>query len=153
MGTGLSLMDGGKIPSGPLDIPTIESIAQRSHSHPLVVSAQFRPDRISPRVLELELDSQQYPDTVHTVRLDVRWFEGGDYSFHYHEKVENNQWHCRWDRHPKPDNPRSHYHPPPTAARVEPSPIDEEHHLGVLFTVLDWVTARVERIHESTDHQ
>lgn len=138
-------------PSGPLDVPTLEVLAQRGSSHPLVSGWTFRPDAISPRVLELEVDATQYPDTVTAVRIDIRWFTGGDYTVHYLETREHDTepWQCRWDRHPKPDAPRDHFHPPPDAAStVDPSPIDASHHLEVLFGVLEWIGDRLAAVHD-----
>ncbi|MFU8869954.1 hypothetical protein, partial [Natronococcus sp.] len=134
------MTDREEAPSGPLDVAALEVIARRATSHPLVSDWAFRPDSISPRVLEIRLDGAQYPDTVRDVRLDVRWFVGGDYTVHYREISENETWQCRWDRHPKPEAPRTHFHLPPDAdSPAEPSPIESETHLGVLFFVLEWV--------------
>ena len=136
--------------SGPLDTATLEVLAQRAASHPLVDGWAFRPDSISPRQLELSINASQYPEQVVSVRLDVRWFEGGDYTFHYVESYADHSRQCRWDRHPKPDDPRAHFHPLPDAsASVEPSEIDEDHHLSVLFAVLEWLETRVEDRHDT----
>lgn len=138
-------------PSGPLDVPTLEVLAQRGSSHPLVTGWAFQPETISPRVLELEIDRTPYPDVVTEVRVDIRWYIGGDYTVHYLETRKNRTepWQCRWDRHPKPDAPREHFHPPPDAGTsVEPSPLDADLHLEVLFGVLEWIGDRLERLHE-----
>lgn len=104
---------------------------------------------MSPRYLELQLDASQCPASVTAARLDIRWYEGDEYSVHYLESWENDGWQCRWDRHPKPDAPAAHFHPPPTAsAAVEESDIDADHHLGVLFAVLDRVEVRIEVLHD-----
>jgi len=137
-----------ELPSGPLDIPTLEVLAQRATVHPLVSRWKFRPDGISPRVLALHLDGTQYPPTVSEVRVDIRWFVGGDYTVHYLEIREEKTWQCRWDRHPKPEAPREHYHPPPNAsANVEQSSLESGHHLDVLFAVLEWIEDRVKTLH------
>jgi len=97
----------------------------------------------------LSLNGRQYPSPVAAARLDVRWFEGGDYAVHYLETRDDDVWQCRWDRHPKPGAPTAHFHPPPDAASdVEPSQLQATHHLGVLFGVLDWITERTEQLHE-----
>ncbi|MFC4248005.1 hypothetical protein ACFOZ7_13815 [Natribaculum luteum] len=140
-------------PSGPLDVPTLEVLARRATTHPLVSDWDFRPDTISPRVLELRVDREQYPVDVSGVRVDVRWFVGGDYTVHYLEYREDETWQCQWGRHPKPDAPREHFHPPPDAASpAEPSPLESNHHLGVLFDVLEWVEKRVQQLHRSDSH-
>lgn len=134
-------------PSGALDVATLGVLGRRANSHRLVEKWAFRPDSMSPRRLEVRLDADQYPTPVVEARLDVRWFEGGDYTCHYLESRDAGVWQCRWDRHPKPDEPRAHFHPPPDAdADVEESSIDETHHLGVLFAVLDWIEERVETL-------
>ncbi|GAB3041530.1 hypothetical protein [Natronobiforma cellulositropha] len=129
-------------PSGPLDVETLDVLARRATTHPLVSGWAFRPDSISPRVLELELDDTRYPASVTEVRLDVHWFVGGDYTVHYLERHEEGRWQCRWDRHPRPDATRAHFHPPPDASGVEPPPLETEYHLDVVFEVLEWVTDR-----------
>ena len=133
---------------GRLDRTTMETLARRSETHPLVTSWAFRPDRLSPRVLEITLDSSAYPASVDAVRLDIHWFVTGDYYVHYLETNDETQYQCRWDRHPKTAAPRAHFHPPPDAGNAEPSSVGP-HHLDVLFTVLDWVAERVSTLHDS----
>ena len=71
---------------------------------------------------------------------------------HYVEEREaaSEPYQCRWDRHPKTTAPRTHFHPPPDAGDAEASSLDP-HHLEVLFTVLDWVSGRVEALHNQSD--
>jgi hypothetical protein len=136
-------------PGGPLDVPTLELLGRRAASHGLVEEWALQPDSISPRRLEIRLDPKQYPAAVEAARLDVGWYEGGEYTIHYVESRDDDRWQCRWDRHPKPDAPRAHFHPPPDAGSgVEPSSLDDTHHLGVLFDVLDWTTDRVATLHD-----
>lgn len=138
----------GEPSGGALDVATLELIAKRATTHSLVEGWAFRPDAMSPRRLELTLDVDRYPGAVEAVRLDVRWFEGGDYTVHYLEVRGEDVWQCRWDRHPKPGGPTAHFHPPPDAApTVEPSDLGARHHLDVPFAVLDWIESRVERLH------
>lgn len=142
-------MSADEFSSGPLDVATLEILAARAGTHPLVDGWTFEPDPMSPRHLELTCSEDQYPESVTTVRLDVRWFETGDYTFHYLEFRGEDVWQCRWDRHPKPGTPRAHFHPPPDAASSTVSPgLNTTHHLDVLFSVLDWLTERVEELHE-----
>lgn len=138
------------VSGGPLDVATLTVLAQRASTHPLVDDWTLQPDALSPRYLELRLDVDQYPAPVEAARLDIRWYEGGDYSVHYLESREGGRWQCRWDRHPKPDAPVAHFHPPPDGASdVAESGIDADHHLDVLFAVLDWVDGRVASIHDA----
>lgn len=142
-------MTGEEYSTGPLDVPTLEVIAQRAVTHPLVDGWAFQPDAVSPRRLEVHLDDAQYLRPVVEARLDIRWFEGDDYTVQYLETRDDGVWQCRWDRHPKPGAPTAHFHPPPdAAANVEPSTLQATHHLGVLFGALDWITERIERLHD-----
>lgn len=144
-------MTGDEYSSGPLDVPTLEIMAQRAVTHPLVDGWVFQPDAVAPRRLELHLDEDQYPRSIVEARLDMRWFEGGDYTVHYIETREGDDiWQCRWDRHHKPGAPRAHFHPPPDAASdVDGSTLQVTHHLGVLFGILDWITERIEQFHDA----
>jgi len=135
--------------SGPLDVPTLDVMAQRAVTHPLVDGWAFQPDAMSPLWLELSLDENQYPSPITEARLVLRWFEGGDYTVHYLETRDDEVWQCRWDRHSEPKAPKAHFHSPPDAAAdVEPSTLQATHHLGVLFGVLDWITERIEQLHD-----
>jgi len=142
-------VSGPDYPGGPIDVQTLEVLGQRGRTHSLVDGWVLQPDRLSPRRLELSLDDSQYPLPVADARLDVRWFEGGDYTVHYLERRDGGVWQCRWDRHPKPGEPREHFHPPPDADdSVEPTALEATDHLGVLFGVLDWISDRVESLHD-----
>ncbi|GAD53896.1 hypothetical protein MBEHAL_2656 [Halarchaeum acidiphilum MH1-52-1] len=83
---------------------------------------------------------------VDAVRLEIHWFDTDDYYVHYIETRGDASYQCRWDRHPKTDAPRSHFHPPPDAGAAVASSLGT-HALEVLFTVLDWVSDRVETLH------
>jgi hypothetical protein len=136
--------------SGRLDRTTMETIGRRAATAPLVESRQFEPDRIAPRSLVLTLDATAYPSAVDAARIDVHWFVTGDYYFHYVEERGSSRFQCRWDRHPKADAPRNHFHPAPDAGGAEPSPLGD-HHLDVLFSVLDWVAERVEQRYDESE--
>lgn len=133
-------------PQGRLDPTTLRTMGSHARSHPLVDSWQFQPNSLSPRRLELQLDSNAYPADVEEARLEIHWFVTDDYYLHYMETRGDEHYQCRWDRHPKTDAPRTHFHPPPDAGAAEESSLDP-HHLDVLFTVLDWVSERVRRLH------
>jgi len=125
----------------------MRTLGRRAETHPLVDSWRFEPDRLSPRSLVISLDPTAYPDAVDTARIEVHWFVTDDYYVHYVENRGASPFQCRWDRHPKTDAPRSHVHPPPDASGVAPSSLGD-HHLEVLFTVLDWVAERIETLHD-----
>lgn len=87
-------------------------------------------------------------DTPPQAALDVHWFLTNDYYIHYVESMSGSRYQCRWDCHPKSDAPRAHFHPPPDAGHAVESPLGQ-HPLDVLFTVIDWVGERVERLHDA----
>lgn len=136
------------LPSGRLDVPTLQTIAQRAATHPLIDNWAFEPSSMSPRMLQLHVNANSYPNDVTHVRVDIRWFNTGDHSFHYLEErgCETDPYQCRWDRHPKTTASRTHFHPPPDAGNAESLSLDS-HHLNVFFTVLNWVSERVEQLH------
>lgn len=136
--------------SGRLDRTTLETMGRRAETHSLVESWRFEPDRLSPRSLVLPLDAAAYPLAVEAARIDIHWFVTGDYYVHYVEDRGTSRYQCRWDRHPKTDAPKSHFHPPPDASSVEPSPLGDQH-LEVLFSVLNWISDRVERLHDGSN--
>ena len=131
--------------TGRLDQPTLQTVGRRAQSHPLVDSWTFVPDALSPRSLKITLRPDVYPQAVETARIDVHWFVTGDYYFHYIEDWMDRTYQCRWDRHPKADAPRAHFHPPPDAGTATDSPVGT-HPLAVLFAVLDWVNERVDQL-------
>ena len=88
-------MTGDDHTGGPLDVATLEVLARRAETHSLVNDWAFRPDRISPRRLALQLDDGQYPESVDAARVDVRWYEGGEYTFHYLESWEGDTFESR----------------------------------------------------------
>lgn len=136
------------MPGGSLDVATMTVLARRSQTHPLVGGWRFVPHDRSPRLLAVDLDPSAYPPAVAAARIDFRWFDGGDYSAHYIEDREDGEWQCRWDRHPKADAPREHLHPPPDAESTTASSLDVDHHLDLLFSVLDWTSDRVAGLHD-----
>lgn len=138
--------EGDPPPDGALDIPTLRTLGGRAAGHPLVESWAFTPSNVSPRALEIHLAPDAYPREIDAVRLDVHWFRSGDYYVHYVETAGEERYQCRWDRHPKPDVPRAHFHPPPDAGEAVSTSLGE-HPLDVLFAILDWVSERVESLY------
>lgn len=136
-------------PGGPIDVATLRVLGRRASGHSLVDDWAFQPDALSPRSLEIRLDATQYPAIVESARLDVRWYEGDQYTVHYVESHDGGTWQCRWDRHPKPDSPMAHYHPPPDAdGPITASDFEGTHHLEVLFAVFEWLDDRLKDLHD-----
>jgi hypothetical protein len=138
-----------EVPKGRLDTAVVGTLARRAVSHPLVTKWAYAPNARSPRSLVIELDATAHPTAVTDARLDVRWFDNDDYTFHYIETHDNEHWQCRWDRHPKAGIPDEHFHPPPDASDVETSELSPTHHLDALFSVLDWVSEQVATLYEN----
>jgi hypothetical protein len=77
---------------------------------------------------------------VQSARLEVVWFESGDFSLHYHEAHEDGAFDHRWDRHPSDHNTRDHVHPGPDA----PTPGDDASHPAEWRDVLSMVLGEIE---------
>ena len=95
----------------------------------------FAPDR-----LVCVYDRHFYPKSVQVARLEVIWFENGDFSLHYHEQHETSEFDHRWDRHPSSHNARDHIHPGPEA----PTPGEDASHPADWRDVLSMVLAKIE---------
>ena len=137
-------MTGAESASGALDLATLNVLARRANAHPLGAGWVYRPDPISPRRLEVSLDASQYPHEVEEVRLDIRWFEGGDHTFHYIETHDETVWQCRWDRHPNTHNTRLHFHEPPAGTDISDLDLPSDHPLDVYSTVFEAIEHRIE---------
>lgn len=131
--------------TGPPDRPTLRLLERHLAREPSVTATAFEPEPYEPRRLRVGLDTVWYPESVESVRLDVRWFESGDFSFHYVETDGDSvRWECRWDRHPNEHNSRVHFHRPPDGTEIVDLSLDSLHPLDVFATVLDAVERRVE---------
>ncbi|ACM58335.1 conserved hypothetical protein [Halorubrum lacusprofundi ATCC 49239] len=95
----------------------------------------FAPDR-----LVCVYDQRFYPKRVRAARLEVVWFENGDFSLHYHEEHDTSEFDHRWDRHPSGHNTRDHVHPGPDA----PTPGDDSPHPIDWRDVLSMVLSEIE---------
>ncbi|MDJ1434616.1 hypothetical protein [Halostagnicola sp. A-GB9-2] len=96
---------------------------------------EFAPDR-----LVCVYDQRFYPEIVHVARLEVVWFESGDFSLHYHEKHEAGEFDHRWDCHPSSHNARDHIHPGPEA----PTPGEDTSHPADWRDVLSMVLSEID---------
>lgn len=67
-------------------------------------------DLIDPQELHVHLDDGI--GSADWARFDVRWYRSGCYSFHH---VDSQAVNFRWDRHPKDEAPKRHFHPAPNA--------------------------------------
>ena len=133
--------------TGPPDRQTLRLLERTLAREPLVAATAFEPDTYESRLLVVDLDGTQYPSTTDAVRLDVRWFASGDFSFHYLEERHAGEcWECRWDRHPNAHDSRLHFHRPPDATAVEDLSLQSLHPLDVSATVVTALEGRLEAI-------
>lgn len=138
--------------TGPPDRHTLRLLERHFTDDPLVGETTFEPNHHEPRTLLATLDDDRYPNEVVSARVDVRWFESGDYSFHYVEHRSNGDlWECRWDRHPNEHDTRSHFHRPPDCESTEQLHLDSHHPLEVSSTVLAAIEERLERLWSSAE--
>lgn len=137
--------DNGPASTGPPDRQTLQLLDGILTDEPLVASIEFEPDSYEPRILRILCDERRYPSTIETARLDIRWFESGDFSIHYVETMAADHWECRWDRHPNPHNARLHFHQPPTGEVITDLPWSSLHPIDVVSTVVSAIEQRIEQ--------
>jgi hypothetical protein len=123
----------------PIDFDRLNAIVERFTTDDrfidIAVQPEFAPDRIVCRY-----DPGFYPQRVQSARLEVVWYENGDFSIHYHEEHRDGEFDHRWDRHPSDHNTRDHVHPGPDA----PTPGDDASHPAGWRDVLAMVLGEVE---------
>lgn len=110
----------GELPAvfGAIDPESLRDIRDVfTEMEPLVESATLD-DPFDPTVLTVAFTDGI--GTADSARFDVKWSLNDNYTFHYTDEAGID---FRFDRHPKPDAPRAHFHRPPDAASeaVEPS--------------------------------
>ncbi|WP_222914764.1 hypothetical protein [Natrinema sp. SYSU A 869] len=133
--------------TGPPDRQTLRLLERHLASDSLVAETAFDPDSYEPRLLNVLLDAERYPESITAARLDIRWFPTGDFSIHYvEEHDETEQWECRWDRHPNTHNTRLHFHQPPTANEITNLEFPSLHPLKVYSMVLTAIEQRLETL-------
>lgn len=138
--------DSGTDSTGPPDRQTLRLLERQLASDSLVAETVFEPDPYEPRLLRALLDSEQYPESVTEVRVDIRWFTTDDFSIHYVESRNGDHWECRWDRHPNTHNTRLHFHEPPTGEDISDLELSSLHPLDVYSTVFDAFEQRIESL-------
>lgn len=131
--------------TGPPDRQTLRLLERHLAKDSLVADTVFDPNAHEPHLLRASLDASRYPTSTESARLDVRWFESGDFSIHYVESSPNGgRWECRWDRHPNDHNTRLHFHRPPDGDAVADLSLPSLHPLEVYSTVLTALEQRLE---------
>ncbi|MFC4989384.1 hypothetical protein [Saliphagus infecundisoli] len=134
--------DGSNSGSGaPVDFDRLDVIEERWSADERFARIDSQPT-FAPERLVCVYDRRFYPTTVQVARLEIVWFENGDFSLHYHEEHDDGVFDHRWDRHPSSHNARDHLHPGPEA----PTPGTDTSHPAdwrdVLSRVLDEIEDR-----------
>ncbi|WP_317175872.1 hypothetical protein [Halomontanus rarus] len=125
--------------SAPIDFDRLDVIRDRLASDERFTRVDEQPEFASDRLVCV-YDHRFYPASVRTARLEVVWFENGDFSLHYHEEHETSEFDHRWDRHPSSHNARDHIHPGPEA----PTPGEDTSHPADWRDVLSMVLAEID---------
>ena len=123
----------------PVDFDRLDVVRERLETDDRFARIDERPEFAPDRVVCV-YDSRFYPDSVRSARLEVAWYENGDFSLHYHEEHESGEFDHRWDRHPSDHNARDHVHPGPDA----PTPGDDASHPADWRDVLSSVLSEIE---------
>lgn len=132
----------GEPPGGsgaPVDFDRLGIIAERVSTDDRFDRVEERPAFAPDRVV-CGYDTRFYPSSVRAARLELVWFENGDFSLHYHEAQDEGTFDHRWDRHPSDHNTRDHVHPGPDA----PTPGTDASHPSDWRDVLSMVLREIE---------
>ncbi|OTF01704.1 hypothetical protein [Halorubrum sp. SD683] len=125
--------------AAPLDADRLDAVHERLAAGDRFVSVDREPSYAPERVVCV-YDPRYYPASVEAARLEISWYENGDFSIHYHEDHPDGEFDHRWDRHPSSHNERDHVHPGPDA----PTPGDDDAHPDDWRDVLAAVLREVE---------
>lgn len=126
--------------NAPVDFDRLDVIRERLQTGSRFTRIDADPE-FAPGRLVCHYDQRLYPESVQVARLDVVWFENGDFSLHYHETHQSGQFDQRWDRHPSTHNARDHLHPGPDA----PTPGEDASHPADWRDVLSAVLEEIEQ--------
>ncbi|WP_394740158.1 hypothetical protein [Natronococcus roseus] len=130
------------VDGAPIDFDRLELIEKRLSTDERFARIDKRPD-FAPDRLVCRYEQRFYPNSVRAARLEIVWFENGDFSLHYHEDHTDGTFDHRWDRHPSDHKARDHVHPGPNA----PTPGDDASH------PVDWRDVLSRILEEIEDRQ
>ncbi|WP_425498484.1 hypothetical protein [Haloprofundus halobius] len=125
----------------PVDFDRLETIDERLATDGRFTRTTLRP-AFAPDRLVCIYDSNFYPNSVETARLEIIWYSNGDFSIHYHETHHDGTFDYRWDHHPSSHNARDHIHPGPNAPTPGEDTSYPEDWRDVLSTVLSEIEDR-----------
>jgi len=94
--------------------------------------------------LLVEFDTAAYPESIDSVRLEVRAYTNGDFHVSYLETHIGELRQCRFDRHAQDHNSRDHFHPLPDASTRDAEDQEFPTDLTTVIrdVVLPWVETR-----------
>lgn len=101
----------------PIDADLLDTIYERFTTDDRFVRIDEQPE-YAPERLVCIYNPRLYPESVREARLEMVWFENGDFSIHYHEDHGEGTFDQRWDKHPSGHNDREHVHPGADAPSV-----------------------------------
>ena len=96
----------------PIDFDRLDFVAERLSAADRFDHVEKRPESAPDRAVCRD-NPRLSPSSVSTARLEIVWFENGDFSLHYHERHDGGSFDHRSDRHPSEHNTRDHVHPGP----------------------------------------
>jgi hypothetical protein len=137
--TGGSDDEARSLSGAPIDFDRLDVIQERFATDDRFIRIDEQP-AFAPERLVCVYDQRFYPKRVRSARLEVVWFENGDFSLHYNEEHETGDFDYRWDRHPSGHNTPDHVHPGPDAL----TPGDDASHPEDWRDVLSMVLSEVE---------
>lgn len=100
--------------SAPVDFDRLDLVRDRLRTDERFERIEWNPERAA-NALVCHFDLGLYPPAIRAARLEIVWYENGDFSVHYHEDHRDGSFDHRWDRHPSDHNARDHVHPGPDA--------------------------------------
>ena len=127
------------VTGAPVNFDRLSVVAERFVTDDRFTEVEMQPE-FAPSRIVCRYDLGFYPQHVDSARLDLVWFENGDFSLHYHEGHEDSTFDHRWDRHPSDHNARDHIHPGPDA----PTPGDDASHPKEWRDMLSMVLSEIE---------
>lgn len=123
----------------PVDFDCLEIIRERFATDERFARINEQP-AYAPERLVCVYDQRFYPESVRGARIEIVWFENGDFSLHYNEDHRDGAFDHRWDGHPSAHNARDHIHPGPDA----PTPGTDTSHPTDWRDVLSMVLTEIE---------
>ncbi|GAA0254434.1 hypothetical protein GCM10009000_083790 [Halobacterium noricense] len=92
------------VTGAPIDFNRLDIIHERFATDERFAQIEVQPE-FAPERLVCVYNPRLYLRSVQVARLEIVWFENGNFSIHYHEDHEDGTFDHRWDRHPSEITP------------------------------------------------